>query len=103
MGNSRSIQPIDILDILLQMLPNLRKLAPARADHVQLADLSASTKVKHGETYDTDLLVGLRAAGTGPSGCVLGGGVRTLVRPRWVKGDLPRRYRTSKFQELQTC
>lgn len=69
--NSRSIQPIHILDILLQVLSNLRELAAARADHVQLSDLSSSTKVKHGETDDTDLLVRLGATGTGPTGGVL--------------------------------
>ena len=53
--DSRSIHPIDIRDILLQVFPDLRELAARRADHVELADDSTTTKVKADETDDSDL------------------------------------------------
>jgi hypothetical protein len=46
-------------------------LATGGTDHGEVSDLSTSTKVEAGETDDADLLVGLGATGTGPSGGVL--------------------------------
>jgi hypothetical protein len=69
--DSRSVQSVDISDLFLQVLPNLRELSTARSHHGQVSDLAPSTKVKHGKTNNTDFLIGLRATRPGPSGGVL--------------------------------